>query len=192
MATYTTPDQVLDIVQSKIHDGSAAMRAKLLIWFNEACRVAYNARTWDLLVAESTLTVTSGAIAVPTDLYQLISIQIDDYLYKPAMGDSYADSFDTTLTLDPPPSSSTVLMRYIKALDADYPDNTGATLFPVEFKNLLAAITLTKYYEYENDPRLSVQAQVAATEMSQLKALDNRRKAPFTYSPHGYMREVSG
>lgn len=199
-----TPDEILDKVQARITDQSAAMRVKLLGWLNEIMHDVVNQpRNWQFLKKSASIAVAANALTLPADFGTLTSVQVGDRFFTPdeALTDEEAYFWNqitgeaegytisgSTLTFVPGTSQTSATVKY-NAVVADVIDDTTATIFPQEFRNILIAGTLMMFYEYDHDDNYGSQVQLYQMEMKKLKALDNKKTPLPKRNPHGYIRE---
>jgi hypothetical protein len=177
---------ILTDTQTHIIDNTTTMRAKLLNWLNDVIRgFLSEPRSWWFLRKTATVTVTSGVVTLPADFGELVSIACGSFIFTPVNNLTYEEQFEggsgyiltaTTLTLYPTPSETSATLVYTVSTATDFTDVATETFLPRECAPYLKRQLLAVYYEYDNDERLSMAYQLAATELRKLKAIDNLRK----------------
>jgi hypothetical protein len=204
---FVQPKTILDNVLTRIPDNSAAMRAKCLIWLNEAMRgLTSEPREWEFLKkTAAALPITANQITLPVDFGRVVSVQVDKTFLTPdeELTDEEAFYVDqsggatiagytvetTTLTLHPT-ATGTATLSYVSGMPTDYIDDAIDTIFPIEFQNLLTRSVLAVAYETESDEMTPGALQLASVELAKMKRLDNKRKATPKISVSGYIRDA--
>jgi len=201
--TYLTTDELLDNILSRLNDNSSAMRAKCLVWLNEAMRSIIRERNWEFsTVKGSPAAVVNNTVTMPNNFLDVEYLIVDSYFLKPvnALSEEAAFAIDngqssgigykvnpTDITLHGLSDAATATLCYRAGLIADYTDSAAATIFPTEFREVLIQFTMMKYYEFDADERLSIAVQAYGDELKRLKRMDNRRKA-VPYGNNRYLR----
>ena len=198
---YCQPATVLTKALSKHPDNSAEFRAKALIWFNEIVRDILNQpREWAYLSEPHTITIINNTVTLPNGAGTIISVKVEGS-YLPLIEDiETLDIDDTTviygytlsnvniLTLYGTTAATTAEVQYNADITTDYTDAAVDTVFPLVFENLLITGVRLHIYDYDKDGRYGKEEAKYAIAMSQLKSLDNKRKADDRTDSHGYTK----
>lgn len=203
--SFVQPKTILDNVLTRIPDNSAAMRAKCLIWLNEAMRaVIYEPREWEFSKKTVAGTITTNQITTPADFGRVLSITVDTTFLTPDEELTAEEAFDIdqaggdnpvgytidsgVITLHPAAADGPATLAYVAGMPTDYIDDAIDTIFPIEFSNLFTRAVVSVSYELEVDERTPTSLQLTAVELSKLKRLDNKRKATAKLTPAGYVK----
>jgi hypothetical protein len=201
---YCNTSSVLTKATTKWVDDSPELRVKALVWLNEVIRDILNQpRTWWFLKTPTVLTITAGAITLPTGCGEVISIEGDDFFFVPEemltdeqvfdLGDEsgdipvgYIESGREIIFY--PTATGTVTVRYEADLTTDYLDVGTDTILPINFENLLIVGVRAAYYDYDKDGRYTKEEMNYDYQMRVAKAWDNKLKPRQQKNPRGYTR----
>lgn len=199
---------VLTAVQTRIHDNSTALRAKMLEWLNQTIATMAAERDWEFMKKTAARVVTANAILKPDDYArfryaQTLATGLEFHLKEanrltdeeafemtdPNAVDPAAQGFtesSTSIIFYPGTTADTVTLGYVCTVP-EYADN-AETILPDKFGNLLKRSVLSAYYEYDVDERAIPSMSLDQQELDRLKSEENRRKPIPKRSARGYLR----
>lgn len=192
---YCNTKAIMDSALTRIQDNSTGMRTRLLSWLNDAMRsIANYPREWEFLKVSATLAVTANKATLPADFGRVRSIEAGVYRLADPLSDD--DVFNeaigftvdaTEITLSGLPDATSIVLKYLATMTADYADGTANTIFPLEYQDYFIRYLTSSAYEYDKDNDIIPSMLIQKEELKQLKALDNLRKPRPERSRNGYM-----
>lgn len=202
---YLTTKSVLDTFFSRVKDNSSTLRGKAVYWLRSAMRDVLNERAWVFLEKTTlALTITDGAITLPTDFGKEVFIRTSNYLFttkdrltheEAALADECGGDpvgytlSASTITFHPAVTGTADLVYNATLPAAGYEDGTDPTIFPDEFEPLFERYLTTCFYEYDVDTdKMPLGVQLDAKMLRTLKKADNQRRAVPSLSAKGMVR----